>query len=83
MVEDYQKNPDIFAFLLSTRAGGLGVNLTAADTVTVSPKWQAIDKLIKLCAKVAMLYKTAGTAISRTILFLYLSVTSSLISIIK
>lgn len=33
MVEEYQKNPDIFAFLLSTRAGGLGVNLIAADTV--------------------------------------------------
>ena len=33
MVEDFQKNPTIFAFLLSTRAGGLGVNLTAADTV--------------------------------------------------
>ena len=33
MVEEYQKNPDIFAFLLSTRAGGLGVNLTGADTV--------------------------------------------------
>ncbi len=25
--------PDIFVFLLSTRAGGLGINLTAADTV--------------------------------------------------
>lgn len=24
---------DIFVFLLSTRAGGLGINLTAADTV--------------------------------------------------
>jgi chromatin-remodeling ATPase INO80 len=33
MVEDFQKNPTVFAFLLSTRAGGLGVNLTAADTV--------------------------------------------------
>lgn len=33
MVEDYQKNKNIFAFLLSTRAGGLGVNLTGADTV--------------------------------------------------
>lgn len=33
MVEEYQTNPNIFAFLLSTRAGGLGINLIAADTV--------------------------------------------------
>lgn len=33
MVNEFQVNPKIFAFLLSTRAGGLGVNLTGADTV--------------------------------------------------
>ncbi|CAH1792106.1 unnamed protein product [Owenia fusiformis] len=33
MVEDFQTKSDIFVFLLSTRAGGLGINLTAADTV--------------------------------------------------
>jgi hypothetical protein len=33
MVEEFQNNPNIFCFLLSTRAGGLGVTLTAADTV--------------------------------------------------
>jgi len=33
MVEDFQTRQDIFVFLLSTRAGGLGINLTAADTV--------------------------------------------------
>ena len=33
MVDDFQANADVFAFLLSTRAGGLGINLTAADTV--------------------------------------------------
>jgi len=32
-VEDFQSKNDIFVFLLSTRAGGLGINLTAADTV--------------------------------------------------
>lgn len=32
-VADFQQNPEIFVFLLSTRAGGLGINLTAADTV--------------------------------------------------
>ncbi|KAG6552261.1 hypothetical protein Mapa_006111 [Marchantia paleacea] len=33
MVKDFQHRGDIFVFLLSTRAGGLGINLTAADTV--------------------------------------------------
>ncbi|CAH2054745.1 unnamed protein product, partial [Iphiclides podalirius] len=33
MVADFQARTDIFVFLLSTRAGGLGINLTAADTV--------------------------------------------------
>ncbi|PCH33516.1 hypothetical protein WOLCODRAFT_135169 [Wolfiporia cocos MD-104 SS10] len=33
MVMEWQTRPDIFIFLLSTRAGGLGINLTAADTV--------------------------------------------------
>ncbi|XP_038077315.1 chromatin-remodeling ATPase INO80-like [Patiria miniata] len=33
MVADFQSRSDIFVFLLSTRAGGLGINLTAADTV--------------------------------------------------
>ena len=34
MIEDYNtKGSDKFIFLLSTRAGGLGINLTAADCV--------------------------------------------------
>jgi len=33
MVEEFQRNDNIFCFLLSTRAGGLGINLIAADTV--------------------------------------------------
>ncbi|SGY79746.1 BQ5605_C008g05214 [Microbotryum silenes-dioicae] len=33
MVMDWQTKPELFIFLLSTRAGGLGINLTAADTV--------------------------------------------------
>lgn len=32
-VSDFQSDPSIFVFLLSTRAGGLGINLTSADTV--------------------------------------------------
>ena len=34
MVADFQTKSDIFVFLPSTRAGGLGINLTAADTVS-------------------------------------------------
>ncbi|KEI41892.1 uncharacterized protein L969DRAFT_91363 [Mixia osmundae IAM 14324] len=33
LVIDWQTRPDLFIFLLSTRAGGLGINLTSADTV--------------------------------------------------
>ena len=33
MVMDWQTRSDLFVFVLSTRAGGLGINLTAADTV--------------------------------------------------
>jgi len=33
MVQDFQTRDDIFIFILSTRAGGLGINLTSADTV--------------------------------------------------
>ena len=33
MIYEFQNNPNIFIFLLSTRAGGLGVTLTAANTV--------------------------------------------------
>ena len=33
MVHGFQNNNEVFVFLLSTRAGGLGINLTAANVV--------------------------------------------------
>uniref|UniRef100_A0A182PJL1 SWI/SNF-related matrix-associated actin-dependent regulator of chromatin subfamily A containing DEAD/H box 1 homolog n=1 Tax=Anopheles epiroticus TaxID=199890 RepID=A0A182PJL1_9DIPT len=35
LIDQYTEDPDLFVFLLSTKAGGLGINLTAADTVII------------------------------------------------
>lgn len=35
MINEYNEDNEIFIFLLSTKAGGLGINLTAADTVII------------------------------------------------
>ncbi|NP_001086442.1 helicase, lymphoid specific L homeolog [Xenopus laevis] len=34
-MRSFNTDPDVFIFLVSTRAGGLGINLTAADTVII------------------------------------------------
>ena len=34
-VDEFTNDPNIMVFLLSTRAGGLGINLTAADTCII------------------------------------------------
>uniref|UniRef100_A0A8C1TWR1 Proliferation-associated SNF2-like protein n=1 Tax=Cyprinus carpio TaxID=7962 RepID=A0A8C1TWR1_CYPCA len=34
-MKKFSSDPEVFLFLLSTRAGGLGINLTAADTVII------------------------------------------------
>jgi DNA helicase INO80 len=33
LIDQFNTDTDVFVFLISTRAGGLGINLTAADTV--------------------------------------------------
>ncbi|XP_066991425.2 chromatin-remodeling ATPase INO80-like [Anabrus simplex] len=55
IVSSFQSREDIFVFLLSTRAGGLGINLTAADTVIFydsdwnpSVDQQAMDRVHRL-----------------------------------
>ena len=34
-IDRFNRTADSFVFLLSTRAGGVGINLTAADTVVI------------------------------------------------
>ena len=65
------KNSDSFIFILSTRAGGVGINLTAADTVIVfDPDWnpqndvQAMARVHRIGqTKTVQIYKlcTKGT----------------------
>lgn len=51
VVDRFQNDPDVSVFLISLRAGGLGLNLTAADYVFILDPWwnpaveaQAIDR---------------------------------------
>ncbi|KAJ1964902.1 DNA repair protein rhp26 [Dipsacomyces acuminosporus] len=40
LVDEFNRDPGIFVFLLTTKVGGLGVNLTGADRVILySPDW--------------------------------------------
>lgn len=40
MVDEFNRNPDLHVFLLTTKVGGLGVNLTGADRVIIyDPDW--------------------------------------------
>lgn len=40
MVDEFNTNPDLHVFLLTTKVGGLGINLTGADRVIIyDPDW--------------------------------------------
>ena len=40
MIDKFQEDPDMFIFLISTMAGGTGLNLTAANKVVIfDPNW--------------------------------------------
>ena len=40
LIDDFNENDEVFVFLLTTKVGGIGVNLTGADRVLVyDPDW--------------------------------------------
>lgn len=40
MIDEFNRNPEIFVFLLTTKVGGIGVNLTGANRVILfDPDW--------------------------------------------
>ena len=44
LIDDFNDNPSVFCFLLTTKVGGIGVNLTGADRVLVyDPDWCAVE----------------------------------------
>ncbi|EGG03201.1 uncharacterized protein MELLADRAFT_90365 [Melampsora larici-populina 98AG31] len=57
-VDEFQRDPDKFIFLASTLAGGVGLNLTAANKVVIfDPSWnpssdaQAMDRVCRIGQK--------------------------------
>ncbi|KAJ8040811.1 DNA excision repair protein ERCC-6-like 2 [Holothuria leucospilota] len=46
LVRDFNQDPDVFIFLISTKAGGMGLNLTGANVVIIfDPNWNPMYDL--------------------------------------
>jgi len=55
IIDEFKNNPDIKIFLISLKAGGVGLNLTEADTVIIYDPWwnpfvenQAVDRTYRI-----------------------------------
>jgi hypothetical protein len=81
-MDAFNNDKDMFLFLLSTRAGGLGINLTAADTVIIyDSDWVRIDQsIIFYLTLLSIIYDSDWVRIDQSIVF-YLTLLSSMIVI--
>ena len=46
-MDRFNSDPKLFCFILSTRSGGLGINLTGADTVIFYDRYGVIAQMIR------------------------------------
>ena len=53
LMQRFNTNPKLFVFILSTRSGGVGMNLTGADTVIFyDSDWNpAMDAQVSYCSR--------------------------------
>jgi superfamily II DNA or RNA helicase len=71
VIRQFQEDPEISIFLISLKAGGVGLNLTAADYVFIFDPWwnvavenQAINRAHRLGRKNTVIAKRYATAFS-------------------
>lgn len=67
---DFNNDPELFCFLLSTRAGGLGINLTAADTVIIyDSDWNPHQDMQVSLESLHLQYKPQQQSLADQLLF--------------
>ncbi|EGB03704.1 hypothetical protein AURANDRAFT_5295, partial [Aureococcus anophagefferens] len=66
-IDRFNASPDAFVFLLSTRAGGVGINLCAADTVVIYDSDWNPQNDVQAMARCHRLGQTRDVAVYRLV----------------